>query len=103
MRRIRKLFPRPKNVRNAEEGRDRLLSRSGFEPQRRPAGGRRTETPAGPDQSARSRRNVSFTFEKADQRRWLRNGRCRSQRKTFGATERKRTDRRRYAFKRQTR
>src|SRR2546423_94326 len=103
MRRVRKLFSRPRNVRDAEERRRRLFGRSRIESRRRATRGCRTKTSARPDQSSRARRNVSLAFEKADQRRWLRSGRCRSQHKTFGGTERKRTDRRRYAFERQTR
>src|SRR5437588_8807736 len=103
MRRVRKLFSRPKNVRHAEERRRRLFGRSRIESRRRATRGCRTKTSARPDQSSRARRNVSLAFEKADQRRWLRNGRCRSQREAFGEIERKLTNRWRYAFHRSER
>ena len=72
MRRLRKLFPRAKDVRHAAQGRDRLQRRSRTGSRRCAAERGRTEAAAGSDQSARARRNFSLALAKAGQGRRLR-------------------------------
>src|SRR6202035_5785278 len=98
MRRVRELFPRPKNVRHSAQGGDRLQRRLGIESQRRATSGGGTETAAGPDQSSGAWRNLSFSVEKTGQGRRLWNGRCRSWSKASRATERITAERWRHAF-----
>src|SRR2546430_8864066 len=101
MRRVRKLFSRPENVRDAAQRRNRLQRRPRIEPRRCPAGGGGTETAAGSNQSSGAGRNVSFSVKKTGEGRRLWNERCRSCRQASRAVERITGERWRHAFKRQ--
>ena len=90
MRRVRKLFPRAKNVRHAAQRRDRLQRRSRIGSRRRAAGRGRTEAAAGSNQSSGIRRDISIASAKTGHGWRLRKTRRRSRAKHLGPTERHR-------------